>query len=49
MDEYQWIKCPVCGENTRVKLMDDTELKHFSSVFQKVQNRMYHKRKAIQD
>ena len=29
MDEYQWIKCPVCGENTRVKLMDDTELKHF--------------------
>ena len=29
MDEYQWIKCPVCGKNTRVKLMDDTELKHF--------------------
>ncbi len=29
MDMYQWIKCPVCGENTRVKLMDDTELKHF--------------------
>ena len=22
-------KCPICGENTRVKLMPDTELKHF--------------------
>ena len=30
MDEYQWIKCPVCGEKKRVKLMDDTEFNHFS-------------------
>lgn len=29
MGEYQWIKCPMCGENTRVKLMADTELKCF--------------------
>ena len=29
MGEYQWIKCPMCGENTRFKLMADTELKCF--------------------
>ena len=42
-------KSPICGENTRVKLMPDTELKHFPLFLQKVQNRMYHKRNAIQD
>ena len=22
MDMYQWLKCPVCGENTRVRLIE---------------------------
>ena len=29
MEVKDWIPCPVCGENTRVMLMADTELKHF--------------------
>ena len=29
MDKYQWIKCPICAENTRVKLIVETELKNF--------------------
>ena len=29
MDKYQWIKFPICGENTRVKLIVETELKNF--------------------
>ena len=29
MKEVQWILCPVCGNKTRLKICDDTELKNF--------------------
>ena len=29
MKEVQWILCPICGNKTRLKIGDDTELKNF--------------------
>ena len=29
MREIQWILCPVCGNKTRLKIREDTELKNF--------------------
>lgn len=29
MNEYQWICCPVCGNKTRLRMREDTELKNF--------------------
>ncbi|HHU3892191.1 TPA: cysteine-rich KTR domain-containing protein [Streptococcus agalactiae] len=26
---YKWILCPVCGNKTRLKIREDTELKKF--------------------
>ena len=28
-EEAQWIKCPKCGEKTRVKVMESTIMKNF--------------------
>ena len=28
-EETQWIKCPKCGEKTRVKVMESTIMKNF--------------------
>ena len=28
-EDVEWLKCPHCGEKTRVKLMPDTELRKF--------------------
>ncbi len=30
MKEEQWLPCPVCGNKTRLKILEDTELKNFS-------------------
>ena len=27
--KYKWILCPVCGNKTRLKIREDTELKKF--------------------
>ncbi|HAQ0160612.1 TPA: conjugal transfer protein, partial [Clostridioides difficile] len=29
MINYKWILCPVCGNKTRLKIREDTELKKF--------------------
>jgi len=29
MDKVDWILCPVCGNKTRNKIREDTELKNF--------------------
>lgn len=29
MEQTQWIRCPVCGNKTRVKIREDTELINF--------------------
>lgn len=29
MPEIKWIRCPVCGNKTRAKIRDDTELKNY--------------------
>lgn len=29
MQKYEWILCPVCGQKTRMKMREDTELKNF--------------------
>ena len=28
-EEVKWILCPVCGNKTRTKIREDTELKNF--------------------
>ena len=27
MEKTEWIRCPVCGNKTRVRIREDTELK----------------------
>lgn len=29
MNETEWIRCPVCGNKTRLQIREDTELKNF--------------------
>lgn len=29
MSKTEWLRCPVCSNKTRLKLREDTELKHF--------------------
>lgn len=29
MEKVQWLLCPVCGNKTRQKIRNDTELKNF--------------------
>ena len=29
MKRSEWIRCPVCGNKTRVQIREDTELKNF--------------------
>ena len=29
MKTTEWIRCPVCGNKTRVQIREDTELKNF--------------------
>ncbi|WP_346906065.1 cysteine-rich KTR domain-containing protein [Faecalicatena orotica] len=29
MSKIEWIRCPVCGNKTRLKIREDTELKNF--------------------
>jgi len=29
MEKAEWIRCPVCGNKTRVQIREDTELKNF--------------------
>lgn len=29
MSKIEWIRCPVCGNKTRLKIREDTELKSF--------------------
>lgn len=29
MDDRSWVRCPVCGGKTRVKVLPGTELVHF--------------------
>ena len=34
-NKTEWIRCPVCGNTTRVQIQEDTELKNFPLCFQK--------------
>lgn len=29
MDKTEWVRCPVCGNKTRLQIRQDTELKSF--------------------
>lgn len=29
MEQVEWIQCPICGNKTRNKIREDTELKNF--------------------
>ena len=29
----EWLRCPVCGNKTRLKIRGDTELKYFSDKY----------------
>ena len=29
MEKTEWIRCPVCGNQTRLQIREDTELKNF--------------------
>jgi len=29
MSEIKWVRCPVCGNKTRDRIREDTELKNF--------------------
>lgn len=29
MDNYEWLLCPICGNKTRIKLLQDTVLINF--------------------
>lgn len=29
MTKIEWIRCPICGNKTRVQIREDTELKNF--------------------
>lgn len=29
MNKAEWIRCPVCGNKTRLQIQEDTELKNF--------------------
>lgn len=29
MVSSEWVRCPVCGNKTRLQIREDTELKHF--------------------
>ena len=29
MEKTEWIRCPVCGNKTRLQIREDTELKNF--------------------
>ena len=29
MDKTEWVRCPVCGNKTRLQIRQDTELKNF--------------------
>ncbi len=35
MVNTEWILCPICGNKTRIKLREDTELKRFPLFCQK--------------
>lgn len=35
MKNEKWIKCPVCGNNTRTRIRPDTVLKNFPLFFPK--------------
>ena len=30
MNDLEWIKCPICGNKTRLKIRSDTIIKNFS-------------------
>ena len=30
MENSKWVRCPVCGNKTRLQILADTELKKFS-------------------
>lgn len=29
MEKLEWIKCPICGSKTRLKIRNDTKIKNF--------------------
>lgn len=29
MEKSEWLRCPVCGNKTRLQIREDTELKNF--------------------
>lgn len=29
MKQIEWVRCPICGNKTRVRIREDTELKNF--------------------
>lgn len=29
MNKVEWVRCPVCGNKTRLQIREDTELKNF--------------------
>ncbi len=29
MEKTEWIRCPACGNKTRIQMREDTELKNF--------------------
>lgn len=29
MEKTEWVRCPVCGNKTRLQIREDTELKNF--------------------
>ncbi len=37
MEKTEWIRCPVCGNKTRLQIREDTELKKLSPLLPEVQ------------
>jgi len=35
MEKTKWIRCPVCGNKTRLQIREDTELKNFPLYYPK--------------
>lgn len=38
MKELEWIKCPICGNKTRLKMRSDTTMKNFHLYCPKCKN-----------
>jgi len=48
MGKTEWIRCPICNNKTRLKMMENTILEHFSLIMSEMPQRKHHKYKGME-